>query len=438
MKKKSAAQAYKGMSFAKAAKKISDKYKNRDTNAIEERSFMAEMNALMQHQEMLKLKESAGKAIKGSTQPVEASSYAKKALGGGLDPNAMFGIGQAVGDFLQYNNAATDFDAVNPWEGTQRAMNPFQPVAPIPSKTFTAQSPPPLLTENQKTGYKDAAMQTAAKAVGAISPVAGAMFGKTSKPGSGEVEDVTGFKDWFNKNMYSPLVMGKGVEAVGKLAMLASGYDKAVPQYNPYESDIRRQMQTRGMDLTQSKQDILSAENAAQQNLNNVRSANVRTALQQNVTGQSADALSRASMTQQQFMNQVKGEYAQTLNNLGQQRVQAENYAEQLTAQSKGMYQMGLQNMLESVGQTGQKVTDYRANIAQQKLINSVLQTKDFKVADPTGAIQKAIQGDEIGMQDIVTLEAGIKDGTITPDNLQAELEKLKEQHRQRTAALKG
>lgn len=410
MKKKTATQAFKGLSFSQAAKKISDKYGNRDTDAIQQRSFLAEMNELMRHQEMIKLKESAGKAIRGYRQPVEASSYAKKALGGGLDPIQMYNVGQQTGEFINYNNQPTDWDAQDPWAGTMMAQaSAGQTVTPmlptIPPKPVASTAPVNLPDVDFQQG------------------------GSKSKP-------FAGFEDWAKNNVFSPLMVGKGVEAVGKLAMLATGYDKTVPQYNPFESKIRQLMETRGIDLTQAKQDILSAENAAMGNLDAARSSNVRTALAQNLSNQSASNLARTSMQQQQIKSQQQGEYSQVLNNLGQQRVQAENYAEQLTQQSKAGYQMGLQNILESVGGTGQKVTDYRANIAQQKLINSVLQTKDFKVADPTGAIEKAIRGDEVSISDAVQLTADVTSGAMTPQEAAAKLEELKAQHKQRTTGL--
>jgi anionic cell wall polymer biosynthesis LytR-Cps2A-Psr (LCP) family protein len=45
------------------------------------------------------------------------------------------------------------------------------------------------------------------------------------------------------------VALGKGLEFAGKLAMLASGYDKVNPEYNPYESEIRSRMSQRKIDF---------------------------------------------------------------------------------------------------------------------------------------------------------------------------------------------
>jgi len=445
MKKGTVVDKYKNLSFAAAAKKISDKYPERDTSGIAERSFMAEMNELMRHQEMLKLKENAGKAIQKYRQPVEASAYAKKAYGDWLDTEPY------------------DWELPNPWTGVDMAMNPVVPVLPLASKLkpLTGSAVTSLPTyPNDNTGintdFSDVGLNKSAPLPEIKYPTdnTGIPAGwenvnatgpniATYKPGEPIIKEpaagagkVSKFEDWLKNNVYSPLTVGKGVEALGKLAMLATGYDKAVPQYNPYESKIRQLMETRGVDLTQAKQDILSSENAAIQGLNDVRSTNVRTALAQNIRNRSADALARTSMQQQQLKSQQQMEYANTLDVMGRQRVQAENYAEQLTQQSKAGYQMGLQNILESVGGTGQKLTDYRANIAQQRLINSVLQTADFKLGDPKGLIEKAIRGQEVDINDAIRINQDIASGTITPEEGYKQLEELTAAHRQRTGAL--
>lgn len=413
MKKGNTIQALKGLSFAAAAKKVSDKYPQRDLDNIQARSFMAEMGELMKHQEMLKLKESAGKAIKNYRQPIEASAYAKKALGGVIDPMQMYNMGQQVGEFIDYNNQSTGWDAADPWAGTMMAQSsqgqtttPGLPGLPLNTVKSNNATNPVMPTVNLK--------------------------------GSGKPNGSSGiapFEDWLKNNMYAPLAIGKGVEAAGKLAMLATGYDKAVPQYNPYESKIRQIMETRGVDLTSAKQDILSAENAANEQLD-VRSANVRTALQQNLTSNTAQNLARTSMQQQQMQTGLQGEYASTLNNLGQQRVSAENYAEQLTQGSKANYQMGLQTVLEGVGNAGNKITDSRASIAQQRLISSVLQTKDFKLSDPRGVLTKAIQNKEISNSDFYSITSAVQSGAMTQEELDAAIEKAKQEHVQRTTEL--
>ena len=437
MKKGNTVQSLKGLSFAAAAKKVSDRYPQRDLDNIQARSFMAEMGELMKHQEMLKLKESAGKAIKNYRQPVEASAYAKKAFGGVIDPSITSGF-----NF----DTSTDWDATNPWAGVMMAqasqgqtVTPTLPGLPLPSpklpgKKGVAQSS--LIADQDystmdMTGIEN--LPTSNPGMNVYTPKA-PVIAPPAKGGG--TSGIAPFEDWLKNNMYAPLAIGKGVEAAGKLAMLATGYDKAVPQYNPYESKIRQIMETRGVDLTSAKQDILSAENATNQQLGDVRSANVRTALQQNLTSNTAQNLARTSMQQEQIQTGLQGEYASTLNNLGQQRVSAENYAEQLTQQSKAGYQMGLQTLLESAGNAGNKITDSRASIAQQRLISSVLQTKDFKLSDPRGVLTKAIQNKEISNSDFYSITSAVQSGAMTQEELDAAIEKAKQEHVQRTGEL--
>lgn len=430
MKKGTVKDKFKGLTFAKAAKKVSDRWPERDIDNISARSFIAEMDELMKHQEIQKLKENAGKAIKNYRQPVEASAYAKKALGGFINPLQMANLGQMAGDSIAYNNASTDWDAQDPWAGmlANQSVMPIEPLGAygqnsnnVASKAFNPFAKDGRLLKSNLVSKDGTLMSSVA-------------------PGSTGSSDTTsplaGFEDWAKNNVFSPLTVGKGVEAIGKLAMLASGYDKAMPQYNPFESKIRQLMETRGVDLTSAKQDILSAQNAAEDNLDGIRSANVRTALMQNLTNNSGQALARTSMQQQQIQTGLQGEYSNVLNNLGQQRVSAENYAEQLTQQSKAGYQMGLQNILESAGGLGNKITDYRGNIAQQRLINSVLSTKDFKLADPRGVLSKAIQGKEISNEDFYSLVGQVQSGAMSQEELDAALENARASHKQRTGEL--
>lgn len=106
--------------------------------------------------------------------------------------------------------------------------------------------------------------------------------------------------------------------------------------YNPYESQIRQTMANRKSDISSAKRAIrenrsISNYNAANYNPNT--GANLAYRLQSQIAANKAiaDLYSTASNVN----NQYAGEYANTLNNLGQQRVQATNMAVDMNAKSR-------------------------------------------------------------------------------------------------------
>lgn len=106
--------------------------------------------------------------------------------------------------------------------------------------------------------------------------------------------------------------------------------------YNPYESQIRQTMANRKFDISSAKRAIrenrsISNYNAANYNPNT--GANLAYRLQSQIAANKAiaDLYSTASNVN----NQYTGEYANTLNNLGQQRVQATNMAVDMNAKSR-------------------------------------------------------------------------------------------------------
>lgn len=106
--------------------------------------------------------------------------------------------------------------------------------------------------------------------------------------------------------------------------------------YNPYESQIRQTMANRKFDISPAKRAIrenrsISNYNAANYNPNT--GANLAYRLQSQIAANKAiaDLYSTASNVN----NQYAGEYANTLNNLGQQRVQATNMAVDMNTKSR-------------------------------------------------------------------------------------------------------
>lgn len=106
--------------------------------------------------------------------------------------------------------------------------------------------------------------------------------------------------------------------------------------YNPYESQIRQTMANRKFDISPAKRAIrenrsISNYNAA--NYNPSTGANLAYRLQSQIAANKAiaDLYSTASNVN----NQYAEEYANTLNNLGQQRIQATNMAVDMNAKSR-------------------------------------------------------------------------------------------------------
>lgn len=359
--KKHVTEKYKGQSFSDTSMKVSNKYKDRDLNRMSERSFNFEIGELMKHQERLKLTEKIMDAIKNYRKPTNASKY----VWGGTLPT-------------DNTVLTTDNELKQPFvANVDGAMKyPILQAQPGGMPNFT----------NIKTGL-----------------------------------DLSGVQDWVKNDIYAPVTLGKGLEFAGKLAMLASGYDKVNPEYNPYESDIRTKMASRRTDLGQVQEQIASGINAGLDNTRNVRSEAVRQALNQNLFNTATTNLANTSLQEQDLKNQYGAQYASTLDTLGQQRVQANRYAEQLNQQAKGNYQLGLQGALETVGNAGQKLTDYRAGIAQQRILTSMLQTSNFQMGDAKDILNKAEAGERLTVDDFIKLAE--TNGKTSNDGIQLFLE---------------
>ncbi len=385
-KRQSIASRYSGLSYASAAKKISDKYKERDTDPIAQRSFMMEMEQLMRMQELQKLSEISAEKISSNRTQRPASK---------MDPGGWLPMQSKPLPVLPLNSGIFGMPG-------QRSTSEM--LSDVGHKPFLD-----LRQGNWNAGVVgQRSTSEMLMDIGDTDPTS-TLLKSSTKPfvqnpyltKDGRAPETAPTK---GSSMFLPLALGKGAEFAGKLAMAASGYDKVSPEYNPYESEIRRNMSSRGISLDSAKNAILSNQNAAAAGAAGMTSMPVRQALLQNTYRQGMDALSGTSLQQQQINNQYKADSAQMLNNLGSQKVQANQYAEQLNNQSKAGYQMGLQSMLESVGGIGQELTNYRAGIAQQQLLAAALQTTDFKFGDVANIISQAVQGGEITMDQLVEI----------------------------------
>lgn len=341
-KNKSVREKFKGLTFASASKKISDKYKNRETSSIEQKSYLAEMEQLMALQESLK-------TIAANKRPFKASKFD---FGGWL--SALNGIASTVPTTVP--SLPTIPTVAN---GVQAPIRPL----PVASMSISDAEPfAPAVTDN-------------------------AMYTQPDR----------------RSNIYTPVTVGKAVEGAGKLAMLASGYDKVAPQYNPFESDIRRTM-NRGINMDTVRQQVLGNQNNALNATSNIRSEAVRQAINNRTFANTSDALANVSLQEQQTNNQYKADMASTLNNLGQQRTQANILQDQLNQASKSNWQIGLSNALTDAYNTGKELTNLRATNRQQALLGEVLKTRNFEFNNVEDLMKRMSTGEDIKLADIIKI----------------------------------
>lgn len=150
--------------------------------------------------------------------------------------------------------------------------------------------------------------------------------------------------------------------------------------YNPYESQIRQTMANRKFDISPAKRAIrenrsISNYNAANYNPNT--GANLAYRLQSQIAANKAiaDLYSTASNVN----NQYAGEYANTLNSLGQQRVQATNMAVDMNAKSRAAARNIQRTALSRLSQ-----------YAQNKQLMKTQKSRDMAMLDMYGPFLEA------------------------------------------------
>jgi hypothetical protein len=386
MKNKSIIEQYKGMSFAEASGKISKKFKDRDFDLVQKESFETEMLALHQHQENVKKIKELGSVIK---QFKNGGQLPKYAYGNIIDDPNYQGVinNMQPGQISMANTWASQVDEI-------------QPIETLPIRPFGLVGPPKPFAGQVNTQSYD------------------------NKVGPGNVfNNAPGFQTLDNPNVstpkdapktaqggsaYTPALIGQGISTALNVAMLAGGYDKAAPEYNPNEAEVKRLMQSRSIDTTEQRNQILSAYNAAKSNLGNVRSANIRQALDVNMMNQTASNLAQSKMAEQQVNNQFKGEYANTLASLGQQRAQANIYAEDLNARSKGNWQSNLSAFGVSAAEAGKFFTEKRLGENHNMLMTQIMNQKYSDFGLSPEVMGRFIKGKQTN-EDIMVLKKAAK-----------------------------
>lgn len=151
-------------------------------------------------------------------------------------------------------------------------------------------------------------------------------------------------------------------------------------QYNPYEGQIRNIMAGRKFDISPAKRAIrenraIGNYNAANYNPNT--GANLAFRVQNQIAANKAisDLYSQAS----NINNQYAGEYANTLNNLGQQDVQAKNLAIDMNAKSRAVARNIQRTALSQLSQ-----------YAQNKQLMKNQKSRDMAMLDMYGPFLEA------------------------------------------------
>ena len=296
-------EKYAGKSFAEIAETISKKYKNREIDPVQKRSFETEITALRDMQETYRLKENMKSSMQMksggmlSTELLDAGkniaeafagalSAPVKANGGGIDDNELYGLTRSL----------TQFDIDNFERQQQEQQFSSLPAfnAPLTS-TASIGTPEPKPNILEAIGPKpEIASRNKMIANRTASPTIASGTMPTEVPFTTREEEEIDYdrpdlvrkemrqlkRDYkqdlreakkrekeenkepskageFLKSPYGALAAGKGVELLGKSAMLLGGYDKVSPNYNPYEQQALNLMRSQGIDTEAVKNKIL-------------------------------------------------------------------------------------------------------------------------------------------------------------------------------------
>ena len=416
--RKSVIEKYKGKSFAEASQMIEKRYPDRNTNTISQRSYLAEIGALMQHQESVKAttaqppKMAKGGVIPGL--PIQPPAPVARETTSTVQPRPFDDLifkqkpnqTPSNGDrFLSWMTGSTD-TMNKSYQNLNRGIDSYN--QQLKAEGLEGQTSLSVYNRSpQKMAYGGIPAMTIYQGLqAATGDMEKGLYKKLGVDTGFNPKDKqkplvptpttngpSRFGSFMKDNIYAPVAVGKGFEFLAKAGMVAGGYDQVDPQLNPFEGEIRSTMQSRGIGLDSVRSDVASMVNTAIAQSGNTRSQAVRQGLVQNAASSGMQQLANVGVQQQQMNNQYKAETANTLNSLGQQEVQARNYAEQLNNQSKAGYQTSVQNLVESIGGAGQELTNFRAGIAQQQLLADTMRTTNFQMGNARTLIMNAVNG---------------------------------------------
>lgn len=173
----------------------------------------------------------------------------------------------------------------------------------------------------------------------------------------------------------------KGAELLGHAIQAFKKPELVNPVYNPEENAIKSLMKNRSVDVQSILNELDLQEASAKENIaNNSTSVGVMQANLQKLNSNIVDSIAKTKFNEQLQNNQYRADEASVLGNLGQQKVIAQNYAEDLNTKAKANVQIQRDKFLkESIGGLGDfllkkdyvnKENNFQMNILKQKGIN--------------------------------------------------------------------
>lgn len=373
-KKKGFQEEYKGQDFATISDRISNKYKNRDFDKLEQNAFDAEMKELIKHQTIAQERVNAQEQRKfefGSTNPTFK-------LGQNLnDPNSIQPLGATSMNPLGIpvrglnDPSAADLQRVQDSQviRNDRQTQDLSINAGVPAE----------LGRNLNANPRNNPIDFINTGVGGQFDIPARELGDLST-GVPSQRKSGSFLDKVKtalSNDYAPALIGQGINTAINAGMLLGGADKEAPNYNPNEQRVERLMADRNIDNAAQRNAILGQQNAARANVRNTGgSGNSQNALLSGLDSNFAKALANSDLQQQQTNNQYKGEFANVLNSLGESRKNADNQADIINAQNKGRWESELSKLGMSVGDSAKFLTKMRANKTSNEVMTNILNLK--------------------------------------------------------------
>lgn len=376
MKKKSTVEQYKGLSFSDASLKIQKKFPNASLDPIEKASMEFELEDLIKHQEKVKTIDTMTKALKEYKKGGRLSKYWN---GGPIN-----GVPQAE----------------DPWNGVNPNLpfieNPFQGMMDTvvqPAYTNTNSPTLPQLQSKVVAGQMPVLGQHGVNPVPNTPATIPQVNPMSFKVNVNESNVSTQPRSTGEMSAHTPALLGQGLSTLINAGILAGGYNKVAPVENPYESQVINNMASRGIDTTQQTNSILSAYNAARQNLSGARSINVKNALDSNLMNITSDNLAESNLNQQGMNNQYKADLSNTLNSLGTQKMNARTLSEELTARNKGQFQSNFSALGSNIADSGEFFTNKMTNDNYNKIMGDILSNKYQNVGLNPEVLQRMKEG---------------------------------------------
>lgn len=203
--------------------------------------------------------------------------------------------------------------------------------------------------------------------------------------------------------------IGKGIEALGKSAMLLGGVEKDQARINPEYDNVKSKVAAASQfDLTSVKNDLKGAANAALGKANNTAGgAGLRNAMASQIQSNLMRNLGQVGVQEQQLKSRANLQGAGILGNLGQQKAAALERSDIRQSQNQGAFNTIIGSMLESVGAKGAFETNAAISQAQATEVAKLLQAK-YPNATITDEAMKAMQsGNWEKVQNLIKVDFG-------------------------------